>query len=356
MMNKLQKIEINRYRGIKNMTLDNLSRVNVLIGENNSGKTSILEAIQLLSDPFSESLLLDIVFRRLRGTIVNYDFKKEEVYNWIFPHDKGQQPIVLSLLLDDVQTFVRLELFEQEFVDVDRFMKSKGSFVSGEAPTYIEREVHVKINEKEKIMKLSGKLPKQNNSENLLYEVTHIIDVSNFRFITVEQVDAVIFDQKKDKLIEILKQFDREIIGIETISVFKNNQIYIQKKIKKDNREVLYLMPLSSFGDGLQKIVYIASKLLNVQDGVLLLDEAEVGIHTKMIPTFFEWLSKLAEDHNVTIFMTTHSLEAVDGILAANKESLKNLSFYRLEKNKAKWLSGQRMYEMRYNFAMEVRG
>ena len=45
-----------------------------------------------------------------------------------------------------------------------------------------------------------------------------------------------------------------------------------------------------------------------------------------------------------------------NGVLAANKESLENLSFYRLEKEKIKRFSGKRMYSIRYDFGMEMRG
>ena len=44
-----KEIVINGYRGLKNIKLKDLERINVLIGENNSGKTSVLEAIQLFS-------------------------------------------------------------------------------------------------------------------------------------------------------------------------------------------------------------------------------------------------------------------------------------------------------------------
>ena len=41
-----QKIHIKAYRGLKDIALDELGRVNIIVGENNTGKTSILEAIQ----------------------------------------------------------------------------------------------------------------------------------------------------------------------------------------------------------------------------------------------------------------------------------------------------------------------
>ena len=44
-MLKLQTITIERFRGIRSGTLDNFASVNLLIGRNNSGKTTVLEAI-----------------------------------------------------------------------------------------------------------------------------------------------------------------------------------------------------------------------------------------------------------------------------------------------------------------------
>ena len=44
-----KEIVIYGSRGLNNIKLKELERINVLIGENNSGKTSVLEAIQLFS-------------------------------------------------------------------------------------------------------------------------------------------------------------------------------------------------------------------------------------------------------------------------------------------------------------------
>jgi len=347
MMTKLQKIEINQYRGIKNMTLDNLSRINVLVGGNNSGKTSILEAIQLLSNPFSEALVFNVAIQRLHKTFIS---QTGEALKWMFSQDSnGHQPIDLALYQADKKIAVTFEFFEKE-VGIETFQL-------GERITdMIVQEIHVKLNSNEKVMTHKGSTV--NSSEpyrNDIYKLSYVS--SDDRIILDTQIGKIFLDQKKTKLIEMLQQFDAEIAGIEIIPVqarhgkagYIRNQIYIQKKDKS-------LAPIYTFGDGLQKVVYIASKLLNLQNGVLLLDEAEVSIHTKMIPTFFEWLSKLAEQHNVTIFMTTHSIEAVDGVIAASKESLENLSFYRLEKKGVKYFSGKRMHSVRYESAMEVRG
>jgi AAA15 family ATPase/GTPase len=49
-------IQIEGYRGFRQFEMSNLGRVNLLVGTNNSGKTSVLEAIDILSsrgDPIS---------------------------------------------------------------------------------------------------------------------------------------------------------------------------------------------------------------------------------------------------------------------------------------------------------------
>lgn len=48
----ISKLQINAFRGVKDLALDNLSTVNVLVGANNCGKTSVLEAISFLACPY----------------------------------------------------------------------------------------------------------------------------------------------------------------------------------------------------------------------------------------------------------------------------------------------------------------
>ena len=55
---------ISGYRGLKSFKLDGLGRINLLVGTNNSGKTSILECIELLRSAGSSHVLTTILGRR----------------------------------------------------------------------------------------------------------------------------------------------------------------------------------------------------------------------------------------------------------------------------------------------------
>lgn len=51
MENHIKSLQIETYRGIKDLHVDNLGSVNVFVGDNNLGKASVLEAIELMCNP-----------------------------------------------------------------------------------------------------------------------------------------------------------------------------------------------------------------------------------------------------------------------------------------------------------------
>ena len=68
-----RKVEISGFRGADKITLDKLGQINILVGKNNVGKSSCLEAISLLSsgssgfrNAFDENSLERVLSRRVR--------------------------------------------------------------------------------------------------------------------------------------------------------------------------------------------------------------------------------------------------------------------------------------------------
>ena len=58
------EIQLTRYKGFESYTLENLARVNVLVGKNNCGKTSVIEAINLLVSKGNLQVLEDMAIMR----------------------------------------------------------------------------------------------------------------------------------------------------------------------------------------------------------------------------------------------------------------------------------------------------
>ena len=51
MKSYLQEFTVHAYKGIHNLTLESLNAINILTGDNNSGKTSVLELLSTIGNP-----------------------------------------------------------------------------------------------------------------------------------------------------------------------------------------------------------------------------------------------------------------------------------------------------------------
>lgn len=67
-MANINSIEINQFRGIRQLTISNFSKINLIVGDNNSGKTTFLEAVQLLFAKSQLSSVKNIIKQR---TVLN---------------------------------------------------------------------------------------------------------------------------------------------------------------------------------------------------------------------------------------------------------------------------------------------
>ncbi len=79
-------------------------------------------------------------------------------------------------------------------------------------------------------------------------------------------------------------------------------------------------VPLKSLGDGAVRLFAVALALANSQNGFLLLDEVENGIHHSLQRDFWRLVMRTAEANNVQVLATTHSFDCVQGFAAASIE------------------------------------
>ena len=79
-------------------------------------------------------------------------------------------------------------------------------------------------------------------------------------------------------------------------------------------------VPLKSLGDGVTRVCGVALALTNSQNGYLLIDEVENGIHRSVQKEFWRMVLQTAHENNAQVIATTHSRDCVDGLAMASAE------------------------------------
>jgi len=391
MEKQLESLTIHRFRGLRDLELSGLGNINLFVGENNSGKTSVLEAVSTYCRPLDPLEWLDTSWRReikssrtpmldaLKWLFPRVDLSEGELYTGeTFISGSGRFPVLKSHA-----TYSEFEGVGSP-VEADETQVREGGDEPGQAPIYqvgqvsdfqfdgskqrgadLELKAVIRVDQ----LSLFDSEPTKEISETFqLWEEERfttrktppapMLPVSTISPVShrVEQIQIKRFTEATleglaSEVLQVVHLMDPGIQDLEILSRRgMRPTLYIQHKD-------IGLAPLSAFGDGVRRTLMIALTLPLVKGGALLIDEVETAIHKSALSKVFGWLVKACSDNDVQLFATTHSLEAVDAMLKVKKVDLDNVVAYRLNEigQPAQRLSGDLLYRMRYKRGLDVR-
>ena len=79
--------------------------------------------------------------------------------------------------------------------------------------------------------------------------------------------------------------------------------------------------PLKSLGDGTGRLFGLTLALVASQNGVLLIDEIENGVHYTVLVSLWKFISKVSRRLNVQVFATSHSLDCIKAFHEVTKRA-----------------------------------
>ena len=363
-MKLMSKLAVEGFRGIHDLKIDHLSQVNLIVGDNNCGKTSLLEAIQFLRSSGSLANVYKIARQRENTFAMNTNSIYDNIL-CMFPKCEGGLEIKLSTIYDgNAISFDLLGKESKELLDLnelDRLTRREFAEANNETET--------DVLECQSVYTVNGKSTKETFRLNRFSRITgtqinqdeliKITYVSPFEHLKGYRINQIIKDDAyKEICVRALRLFDPDI---EDMMIFKSDV---------GNRPVEYLkhkrlgnMPLSTYGDGIKKVLVLATAIVGAANGILLIDEIETAIHKKYYDDIFRFIVKACGAFNVQVFITTHSIEAIDGLLETQDYEKQNesdaITVVTLkrqdQKTYARVLSGREVYENREAFGFEVR-
>lgn len=366
----IKRLYIESFRGIRDLLIEDIGDINIIVGNNNSGKTTLLEALNLLSSPLDFSNIVSVSRLRERyksGSRLSSNFYDSFMYMFNRLSDEmlislgcntehGDASIKLKgreeLLLIDTQESDQYNLFNKNSEiheeEVLSFIGNLDSYIDDEQISLFnkqEESIPVTFNNYYSIVRMDRKKPYINMKF-----------ISPIDYYSDNIFRSVIGDKEfKSNVVQVLKIFDD---NIEDLLINQDERGRIIQTI--DNKELGY-MPLSTYGDGIKKVIALANGIVQASNGVLLVDEIETAIHISAFKEIFTWFIKSCKKFNVQVFMTTHSLEIVDSILdfdseCGNQQPLRVITLVKnKEKTVARVLHGEKAKKVRENYGMELR-
>jgi AAA15 family ATPase/GTPase len=343
-----KNLKISNFRGIKHLELSDFSRINVLLGRNSSGKSSILEAIFLLSGSSTPNLTLNVdLFRNLRHDSANdftFLFNKLDYENkpefsadlfknngnkkfLINPKSKSKKEInisepkqILSATSEDSSYKINSDSIDTLELKTElKFKNAKTIFSTSEISFQLEKNTGAATFQ----FKNDDKIKEDFIA---LFDGTFDLNSNDL----YNRLDKVIIDKRKDEVINGLKIIDNKIIDI---SLGKGNMIYVDL-----GKEFSKLVPINLLGDGAKKITKIILNLNTVKNGVLLIDEIDNGLHFSVLEEVWKIIIQLSIQFDVQVFVTTHSKETLESLNSVYKKMVENkdkklISCYTISKN-----------------------
>ncbi len=275
----LKSIHIKNFRGFKELNLSPLKRVNLIVGQNNTGKTGLLEALTLmLWESPAHCGNLPNIFRSSGGDWA------ENFWKWLCYNKDTNIPVEIKANFDGGLEFGIL--LRNSMPSPQELSKFRPGALSqyGEVGGL-------------KVFTITGK-----QSAGIKIHVFST-QPTNPRQDAIDY-NRVVLRRKKKDVEELLRKIEPKLEALESLQTGQEPLLYADLGLNE-------LIPVTQMGQGFNRLLDIYSELVVADAKVLLIDEVENGLHHSVLSTIWRGLYNAARDADVQIFATTHSAECI---------------------------------------------
>ena len=290
---KIKHIFVRNFKGVKSCEIKNLSQVNLLIGKNNSGKSTILEAIYLFN------LLAENNPKDITRILKRREHRNQWSVRELYFDRETTEPIEITLVFDDgEQVSIRTN---HAIADLTHF-----------------ETVISSAKEKNKVRghRFNLMLSCQTSYGHKIEEVLPDVVLDFIRNMCL--LDDYLIHEIAEVESVYLRKVKEEGIDIEAMNTYR--RIYDDKAINwecipyreaSDNRVVITSrgrrLLIGGLGDGAKVGLILPNIAAHLHDTALLIEEIETHQHPLAIRELVNDLFKISRQNNLQLIITTHS-------------------------------------------------
>ena len=323
----LRNLKLDKYRSFDEYELSNLSRVNLLVGKNDCGKTSILEAIHFLALRGDPMVLAECAGRRGEGA----DVAPRSAAPSLAEAGSGSRQIGPSIA---------------RFFFGHRFVPGATLRVSGEGHGCVSVGVRLP-DEADDVDPSAFNLLIESSAlgTNFAIPVTENGYMVNYRrqryrgrwfdqpspppvqFVALDSLDGealreawdtALKEGRETEAIDALKLLHDDVESIVFLtsdtSRTESGRAGVLLGLGGDGRRER--VPLGSQGDGMHRLLALSLALVRASGGILLIDEIDTGLHWTVLDDVWRLVVETARKSSMQVFATTHSFDCIRGLSA----------------------------------------
>jgi|SRR5579862_1453142 len=305
----INSFTVENFRCFNSLTIDRLARINLIAGKNNSGKTSLLEALLLQSNPNGPAV--PSLLNMHRG--LPYVFDPDDLWGWLFYNkDTGA---TISFQADygngSRQLRLRLEVATESLVQPPptNGTDGAGSTTSLLAPPRPRQLLLYFTDEHGRNGTASAFATLQNVQSTFANVEPYVPGFYSILAPNLTAVDADRFSRLEEigrggEILDGLRTIEPRLTRL--VPLFTGGQPVFHGDIG-----IGRLVPLPVMGEGVVRLAQILIGIAFSHTSSALIDEIENGLHHTVVESVWTAIADAARRADVQVFATTHSWECI---------------------------------------------
>jgi ABC-type branched-subunit amino acid transport system ATPase component len=283
----LKQLSLVAYRGISHLTLADLGSISLIVGDNDVGKSSVLEAAGLVLRPLDRDRWVSA------SRHVDVEALTADGLRRVFP----SVPRFADLCVEGVTTVGLRTVTARWPVMEDGHVARLEVGVDGTPDVALE---------------FPASSATVHDASSI--RVAHVTSTTHYSTRAMADDLSAMTAAERALASQVLHGLEPEIQNIVAFEAGGRRCAYVSYAERG-------VVDLGSLGDGARRSVALAVALVRASGGVLLVDDIALGFHHSSLRGRFAELLRSAADSSVQVLATTHDLEAVDALLCATEDA-----------------------------------
>lgn len=354
----IRNLKISGFRGFSHFELRDLGRINLLVGTNNCGKTSILEAVQLISSKGDAYSIWQVAARRGERLVENSESPRvspevdichlfcgheiEVGAKFVIGFEDGRR-VQGSFSAQVVEKNQQGLLFEESSNsnELDELDKAPGWELNLSWSDLTRDKVRLPLTSRGGVSSAAVRrgIPTRGTIEN---RISFVSTAGLEVWDVISMFEEIVLTRGEELVLSALRTIEPKIERIATVGDRRRTYPGERGGIVVKFQGVEQRIPIGSMGDGMWRMLGLALAIVSAENGILLVDEIDTGLHFSVLERMWKLIDEASGALGVQVFATTHSRDAYESLAAISSESVSNdseVTIHRIDRMKSSSVS-----------------